>query len=350
MSQATAESALPTPRMVEAITLGEREVLLTHDDVDPSDLRLNPDNARIQFLASGLGEELKESKLEELLWEIDDVRKLMSAIKRNGGLVERIIVAADGTVIEGNCRTVVYRKLRNLEPDEPRWQRIPARVLPGEITQQQIDILLGELHIAGKNKWTPFEKAGYVYRMQKVFGWSQGALAEHLRTSKSAVNQMVRAYALMKERFLPAYQDQVKDPDQKYSYFLEFYKKMGDRAEEYDGPFVNWVGIGKLTKGAQVRDLPAIVSNKSALEALEKDGHEAAMNVLAVEDPARTSKLFATMDRLIRELQAARADEINSLRVGDISKQRKVRELYQAVLDFAEMAQVQLEGDGRKKR
>ena len=335
--------------MVEAITLGEKEVLLAHRDLDINKVRLDPNNARIQFLTADVDGPLTQQVLEELLWDIDDVHKLMAAVKRNGGLVERIIVRSDGTAVEGNCRTVVYRKLHGLDPAEHRWSAIPARVLPSDVTQQQVDILLGELHIAGKNKWTAFEKAGYVYRMNKIFGWSQDALAELLRSSKASINQMVRAYALMKEKFLPKYQHEVKDPELKYSYFLEFYKKMRDRADDYDEQFVEWVGTGKLTKGSDVRDLLDIVNSESAFKSFKANGFEAAKGVLAQDNPARSSRLFATVDRMIDELRSARADEISSLRGGEPAKQRKIKELYEAVLTFAEMSHVTLDSGKRIK-
>src|SRR5262245_32702653 len=46
--------------------------------------------------------------LEETLWGDPDVRQLYQSVRENKGLVERIIVRANGVVAEGNCRTVVY--------------------------------------------------------------------------------------------------------------------------------------------------------------------------------------------------------------------------------------------------
>src|SRR5207249_11553370 len=96
-------------------------------------------------------------------WKDTDVRDLYRQVLINQGLVERIIVRQDGTIVEGNCRTVVYRKLQHNQPSERRWHRIPARVLPSDIGERDVAILLGEMHVAGKDNWSTCEKAGYVY-------------------------------------------------------------------------------------------------------------------------------------------------------------------------------------------
>ena len=111
--------------------------------------------------------------LEDILWSDPDVRQLYQSIKENNGLVERIIVRAGGVVAEGNCRTVVYRKLHATFPTDPTWRRIPARVLPDNITQKQVAILLGELHVGGKNEWIPFEKAGHIHTLFTKHGLTQ---------------------------------------------------------------------------------------------------------------------------------------------------------------------------------
>src|SRR5258708_843647 len=60
--------------------------------------------------------------LENTLWDDSDVRQLYQSVRENKGLIERIIVRANGVVAEGNCRTVVYRKLRANFPNDPIWK------------------------------------------------------------------------------------------------------------------------------------------------------------------------------------------------------------------------------------
>jgi hypothetical protein len=332
-------------KMVETITLGGQQVLLRHEDLSLDKLHLDPKNRRVQFIMKSLGHAAGEEDLERELWAIDDVKKLKRSIEENGGLVERIIVAHDGTVVEGNCRLVCYRKLheqaREAETDDDQWKRIPARVLPADITERQIHILLGDLHIAGKNEWKPFEKAAYIYDMQEVFGFSYDFLAEHLRMSKSTIKQLKDAYTLMSESYLAKYPDPKNLSN--FSYFLELFKKFKAPTDELKKQFVVWVGEKRIYEGMHVRDLPDIVRNTAAQEALDHDGFDAAMAILRQERPERTIPVFKAMDRLVEEFGRAPKNEIDALRGGDRAKTQKVRELYRALRSFAELANLKLE-------
>ena len=151
----------PAPLVVDEITLDGKRVQVQSVDLPLDQVTLDPFNPRIANTfsvgTSDFGSEL-QLKLEALLWDDSDVRDLYRQVLVNHGLIERIIVRQDGRVVEGNCRTVVYRKLREKQPSETCWQQIPARVLPADIGKRDVAILLGEMHVAGKNTWTPVRK------------------------------------------------------------------------------------------------------------------------------------------------------------------------------------------------
>src|SRR5205807_1533827 len=96
----------------------------------------------------------------------------------------------------------------------------------------QLDILLGELHIAGKNEWKPFEQAAHLFRMSEKGGHSQTSLAEFFRQSPNTINQKIRAYRLMMENYLQKYPEP-KNLDN-WSYFEEFYKVCKPKADNPD--------------------------------------------------------------------------------------------------------------------
>src|SRR6202035_1375555 len=102
-------------------------------DLPLDQVTLDPLNPRIANTVSSSfsanGDHL-QARLEVLLWSYDDFHDLYRQVLINKGLVERIIVRQDGRVVEGNCRTVVYRKLREKRSSERRWHSIPARILP----------------------------------------------------------------------------------------------------------------------------------------------------------------------------------------------------------------------------
>lgn len=329
-----------TDTMVEEITLHNKAVRLVHKDLPIREVHLNPDNQRVQYIISLLGYKPGEDELERELWEIDEVKKLCQAVRTNGGLIERIIVAPEGSVIEGNCRTVVYRKLHEREAGDARWESIPARVLPDDITDEQIAILLGEMHVAGKNQWDGFERAGYIHRMNGELGFSLEYLAELLGRSKTTIKNLRDAYVLMRDTFLVNFPG--KDNVYKFTYFEQFFRRVKSPSDDLKARFCDWVGTGKLYDRNQVRSLPELLELPDAVEALEKGGFDAAMHLLSGRRPELTSALFKTMERTIKELQTAPLGEIEAIRTGDKAKAAKLEELHKALVRFASYAGVKL--------
>ena len=330
--------------VVDEITLDGKSIRVRNVDLPVDQVKLDPRNPRIaNTVAVSLNgvERTFRRSLEDLLWADDDVRDLYRQVLINRGLIERIIVREDGTAVEGNCRTVVYRKLHQNNPRDRAWQFIPSRVLPGDIGERDVAILLGEMHVAGKNTWSPFEKAGHVYRLQKDFALTQDEIAHRLRMSKSKVNQLIRAFEVMKTKFLPKYPQH--SSIRKFSYFEEVLKKPELRTwiEATNGAedqFVYWVGANKLTQGVQVRELPAIIENDEALKALTNDGFQAAQKVLGEDNPELTSKLFRHMLEMAEALKKAQLDDIQRVRKSRHSKARRiVQDLKESLDHFIEL-------------
>jgi ParB-like chromosome segregation protein Spo0J len=325
MANRPKEKSLPRPRgkavehVDELVLAGTRvqvralELPLDEVELDSTNPRL-ANTVALNHLSEGPA---MQQHLENTLWGDPEVRQLYQSIRENKGLVERIIVRASGIVAEGNCRTVVYRKLRTNFPNDPNWKTIPARILPDDISQKHIDILLGELHVGGKNEWSPFEKAGHIYALFSKHGLTQDEIAKLLHTSKTSVNHNIRAFGAMKERYLPAYPNPTSV--RKFSYFLELYKKptlrdwVTNDADALDR-FVKWVGTDKIGKGASVRHLDAIIQNSAALKAFDKGGMSAAQPILMRDSPELSSPLFKSMVEMTKTLEDARLDDIARVR------------------------------------
>lgn len=332
------------PQLIDEITLDGRRVTVRCIDLPLSEVKLDPGNPRVANTVAissfGQGDVLQRN-LAELLWDDSDVRALYQSVLSNRGLVERIIVRHDGVVAEGNCRTVVYRKLAENQKSEPNWLRIPARVLPEDITDRQVAILLGELHVGGKNKWSAFEKAGHIYKLANSFGLTQDEIAKLLKTSKTAVNHSTRAFAAMKEKYLPLFPS--PGAVRKFSHFVELYKKPELRdwvASDVTAldDFVQWVGNDKISKGADVRELGEIVKSSAALHAFRTQGAEAARKVLELDQPELTSALFKLMRDMTEALDDARLDDIQRVRKDQVGSAKKiVRELRDSLERFIDM-------------
>ena len=340
---AAAKGADVVVEQVDEIVLAGVKVQVRSVDIPLDDVKLDPTNPRIaNTVAAGRYTEDKvDQEVAGLLWADSDVHDLYRSVLANKGLVERIIVRSNSLVAEGNCRTVVYRKLRDNFPDDPIWQSIPARLLPPDITDRQVAILLGELHVGGKNQWSPFEKAGHIHELFHQHGLLQEEIAKLLRTSKTSVNHNAHAFDAMKNKYLLAFPG--PGAVRKYSYFYELYKKPELREWVRKSPealddFVQWVGTGKIARGADVRDLVDIVSNERALRAFSTDGRSAAMKVLERDRPERTSPLFKLMVEMSKALQDARLDDIQRVRKDESGAAKSiVRDLKQSLDRFVDL-------------
>jgi len=322
----------------EIIPLGPTQVELELAEVPIEELRLDPNNPRLSFKlhASGLIDP-SQKELQDLLWDDQDVLALRRSIAATGGLIEAIIVQDDGTVLEGNCRLTCIRKLdTEAKGKDPRWKTIRARILPPGVDRKTIDVLLGELHIAGKNEWSPFEQAAHLYSM-KQRGYKEEDLAGMYRQSKSYINAKIRAYKLMAESFVPLAQSdeyQIKNPDRYWSWFEEFYKGCKPSApgkentkRVYDGQeleekFCNWVAESKIPKAEQTRQLAKMLENKEAIKLLEKSGIDKAFDFVADKDPTVGSKLWKQVQATTDLLATMPLDDLEDLRNGDLAKQR----------------------------
>lgn len=337
-------AAAAAVELIDEITLDQRRVIVRCLDLPLDGVRLDKRNPRIANTARvsnfGDGPQLQK-QLSDLLWQDPDVRALYQSVRQNKGLIERIIVRPDGTVAEGNCRTVVYNKLAQAFPTDATWKSIPARVLPDDITERQVAVLLGELHVGGKNKWTAFEKAGHIYELSETHGLTQDEIAKLLKTSKTAINHSVRAFSAMRELYLPKYGS--VGAVHKFSYFLELYKQPELRQwvasdEAAIGEFVDWVGEERLPKGADVRELVDIVKSPPALNAFRKGGLESARKVLELDQPELASELFKQMVDMTAALDAARMPDIQRVRKDERgSAKRIVRDLRDSLGRFIEM-------------
>jgi hypothetical protein len=325
MPERATTTARSKPRQVvieqiDEIVLDGANVQVRGQDLPLDEVQLDSTNPRVANAVAiseyGTGNVLQD-RLSELLWSDPDVHDLYRSVLANKGLIERIIVRHNLVVAEGNCRTVVYRKLRENFPSEERWRRIPARVLPAEITDRQVAVLLGELHVGGKNKWSAFEKAGHIHKLFTQYGMVQEEIAKLLRTSKTSVNHNFRAFDVMKNRYLVAFPG--PGAVRKFSYFLELYKKPElrewvTRSPEAIDDFVQWVGRNKIARGEDVRELQDIVTDPRALAAFKEHGRDAALKVLEKDRPDLTSPLFKLMVEMTKSLDDARLDEIQKVR------------------------------------
>jgi hypothetical protein len=233
-------------------------------------------------------------------------------------------------------------KLHGINSKDTRWQTIPAVFVP-EISDRQVAILQGQYHVAGKNKWLAYEKAGHLHTMHTHLKMDERAIARTLGMHERDVIRDLKAYETMTKKLLP----KVKSGNglEKWSFVQELYKRKD--LEDYRAKpanvdeFVSLVVNKKLKHGADVRKLAKILKHKGAVKVLKKRDVESAMSVVGKADPTADSGAFRKLKQTTTLLQHLPNKELQRLR--DSEKPRLILQgLFAAVKDVAKAAGVKL--------
>jgi hypothetical protein len=343
-------------RLIEETTIDNKTIQLVHDDVAIDRIELDQDNPRIRYRmaleANGKGKKPTEKELEKVILNYSEVKRLLRDIEQNGGLRERVILQENGTklkAVEGNCRLTCIRALHEKDKDDPRWQTIPARILPRDVNPKHTAILLTDFHVAGKIKWEAHEKAGQIYHMSNELGMSQDEIALYWHASKGTVSRFLAAYAFMMDRFLKVDEGKyAKHGARKWSYFDEFFKKKELKAElkensEFGDNFCRWVGEGALPQGQDVRYLPTILKHPEAREKFESGTSLADVKkLIEATEPEQGSDFFKQLGKMRQDFtSAAKVKEILLIRTDKVARQRLI-DTYEAMVGFMMLANVDI--------
>ena len=249
--QSTKDTKSKSP--AETLRIRGRDIPVSICYIPHTQLRFYSDNPRVFSALRMDGRAPSQKETESHLLELDHVKALIHDIKRNGGLIDPIIVRKN-EVIEGNSRLAAYRALANKDPI--KWANVKCTVLPDDTDDALVFAILGQYHIKGKKDWQPFEQAGFLYRRhinQKV---DQKTLAEEIGLSSGRIKHLINTYQFMVER---------KQSDaSRWSYFDEYLKsskirKARDKYPELDDVVVSGIESGAIERAVDVRDrLPAI--------------------------------------------------------------------------------------------
>ena len=302
---------------------------------------LDPNNSRIQQAVrqkTNGGAALTQDGLRDLILDLPGVSDLFKAIRDNRGLMEPIHVRADGCVIEGNCRAASYMRLHNANKLDQRWQRIPVLVVP-QITDRQVAVLQGQFHVAGKNKWDAYEKAGHLHMMRTELKMEPKTIAKALGMQERVVTRLLDGYTTMRDKVLPCIKNG-RGVD-KWSYVEELYKipELEDyrKDDKNVDEFVTLVIDQKFKHGYEVRDLPKLLKDERAMKVLRRDGFKEAIAVVGKKDPTANSAVFRKVKELTEVLQSLESSELQRLRE-ERKAQQILRELSSAIKNVAKTA------------
>lgn len=337
-----------TEAKVIQLPLGEASLEIRRELLDTEELRLDPDNPRLTALLaqrSGRRRKPAQRELESLLWELPQVRALAKSIQQNGGLLEDPLARHDGTLVEGNCRTVALRMLQRENPDDPRFSQLHVRVLPDDVTEVQIALLLGDLHIAQKIPWRGYDQAQYVWRMHRQHEASKEFLATHLRWSRRKLSNKIAAYEETQ-----AYAKRTGDASahERFALFEEFMnrpelRQRRSKERDFMRRFGDWVQEERITTTRHVRELPGILADSDACALLESEGMGAAKELLDRRDPTRDSGLYWYVDRAAQKLESMPLQEIEALSSGQAPRVALLNRLARALARVEDVTGIRLQ-------
>lgn len=341
----------------QSITIDDEKIPVIADEMLILDVKLDANNPRIREDLKKRGGKLPpptSEDLQKIILELSGVNDLLKSIRDNKGLHDPIYVRHNGVVAEGNCRTAIYLKLHNANKKDPTWQKIPVLKLPANVTERQIAILQGHLHVSGKITWRKHEQAGHLYTMKHTYHMTPATIAKALGMREKEVDRVIASYELNLEIIQEIGKADKKgggkkaasvDGRKKFSTIDELFKVRS--MEEWRAKpanvstFKTLVVEGKIKRGADVRKLSKIVNDPKAFDILKKDGFDKALHVVGKKDPTADAPIFKKIRDTAAALNAVKAPIITRLR-NEVSAQKIVKELFDAVKQFAETAGVPL--------
>lgn len=339
------------------ITIDDEKIPVVAGEMPILDVQLDADNPRIREDLKKRDKKLPPPTIEDLqkiILELSGVSDLLKSIRDNKGLHDPIYVRHNGVVAEGNCRTAIYLKLHQANKKDPTWQKIPVLQLPQSVTERQIAILQGHLHVSGKITWRKHEQAGHLYTMKHTYHMTPAAIAKALGMREKEVARVINSYELNLEIIKDIGKADKKgdgkkaasvDGRKKFSTIDELFK-VRDMEEWRAKPanvsiFKTLVVEGKIKRGADVRKLSKVVNDPRALEVLKKDGFDKALYVVGKKDPTADAPIFGKLKATAAALKTVSTPMITRLKE-EQSCQKILKELFDAAKEFADAAGVSL--------
>lgn len=279
----------------ESLLILGTTVPVTTELLDHRKLKYFVDNPRVYSIVRANGNEPTQQEIQEQLCEMEHVKELREDIRRNGGLLEPLIVRR-GTldVLEGNSRLAAYRQLAAKEPI--KWGHVKCTVLPADVPESLIFALLGQVHIKGKKDWAPYEQAGFLYRRHKDHNVEQKTLAAEVGLTTKKVCHLIETYEFM------MHHDEVDTA--RWSYYDEYLKsnkirKARQQHAGLDTLVVDSIKKGSIKRAVDLRNQLPIVCSAPAILLKYADGklslgkaHERALDAGADSVPYKKTTAF----------------------------------------------------------
>ena len=141
------------------LTIAGKIVGVTHEIVWIDVVSINPENPRVRFqIKQGYAKPLGDQALLDLIRNQPGYDPLHKSIRKAGEIHDPVLITHDGTVVEGNSRTTVYKTLHAANKDDARWQNIPVTRLPPDVPAATLARLMASITLPAKQCGVPSPK------------------------------------------------------------------------------------------------------------------------------------------------------------------------------------------------
>jgi hypothetical protein len=281
--------------------------------VSLSKLKLDPTNVRLRHLGK-----LKESEVEESLWNEPGMDDWYRQIREEGGISEPVIIDSNYVTREGNERIICLRRLSREAHDgelpgtaRGQFDIVPCRMVSPDASEKEIAVYLTRIHVKGSHKWKSLNKAIMIYDLSTKYGLSYEELRKRLGISKKTVQTVKSAYQSTLK-----YQKEHRDDAKwyyKYSYYHEIFKneELKNWAKQDDNldSFTDWIYTGKIPRGEDVRKLKKLILDPELFDEFRKANVTRAREILAS---------FETMGSKSLDIISKATDTLRNFPLGDL--------------------------------
>jgi len=184
-------------------------------------------------------------------------------------------------------------------------------VLPENLDESAIALLLARIHVSGKKTWNAMNKGAYVHELVKKYGYDWEEIAKAINMGKNTINQNVKAVDATYEYHKKYPNDEMWT--QRFSHFLELYKRRGlkDWSENPHNleKFMGWISKDQIPMAIHVRRLERIIlESKDAYQSLQKG-----KSILEADEIAKNSEINNMLSSSVSEKVDNRFVEFSEL-------------------------------------
>lgn len=281
------------------------------------DVELDRENPRIRRFLEAYEGELTDERIALALDVAGDFggdgrgattpERLRNSILANRGIMQPIIVNRheDGRLVcvEGNTRVYIYRQF-HIEEVEGDWSKIPA-IVHDNLPDEGVDAIRLQAHLVGPRQWDAYSKAKYQWELHYKQLMPLDRLVDLCGGDRRDVQKSINAYADMENHYRKLHEPGEFYDTQRFSGFVELQNGKVKSAIFNAGftldDFAKWLKDKRIEGLAQVRQLPRVLTDKSARAVFLKKNIKAALDV--IEKPEVSADLrVASISQLARAL------------------------------------------------